>query len=178
MAKSFNYYCFVVCLFSILWADRSFGYNVRDSLTQVIESQIGVKEEGGNNRGEQVEKYLSSVGLSGGYAWCAAFVKWCFLQVGVYTNSNAWSPSWFPDSKVIYHRNKTWGVSAMPGDVFGLYYNRLKRIGHVGFIYKVTSKYFITVEGNTNAGGSREGDGVLKRYRPHWSIYKISSWVK
>ena len=44
--------------------------------------EIGVMEQPlGSNRGPRVDQYLSSVGLdptSGHYAWCAAFVYWCF----------------------------------------------------------------------------------------------------
>ena len=42
------------------------------------QEQVGVSEEPpGSNMGDEVEGYLSSVGLNGGAAWCAAFVYWC-----------------------------------------------------------------------------------------------------
>jgi hypothetical protein len=51
--------------------------HVRIALTQV-----GATEKGGDNRGPEVEKYLRSVGLGGGYAWCAAFVSWTLREAG------------------------------------------------------------------------------------------------
>jgi len=63
------------------------------------------------------------------------------------------------------------------GDVFTLYYPKLKRIGHTGFFDKqINSKIYRSVEGNTNAAGSREGDGVYIKYRSYNSTYSINRW--
>jgi len=49
---------------------------IRGEVMAIVHSQVGEHEwPPGSNMGEIV-KYLSSVGLSGGYAWCAAFVTW------------------------------------------------------------------------------------------------------
>lgn len=37
--------------------------------------------------------------------------------------------------------------------------------------------FTITVEGNTNEAGSREGDGVYRKRRLKNQIYKISRWI-
>ena len=46
--------------------------------------EVGVMEQPpGSNRGPQVDQYLTSVGLNpagGSFAWCAAFVYWCFRK--------------------------------------------------------------------------------------------------
>src|SRR5262249_39265096 len=51
---------------------------------QIATSQIGVMEQPtGSNRGPQIDNYLRTVGLEpsqGSFAWCAAFVYWCFGQ--------------------------------------------------------------------------------------------------
>ena len=48
---------------------------------QSAQSQIGIQEiPKGSNAGPDVEKYLKSVGLSKGYAWCMAFVYWNVQQ--------------------------------------------------------------------------------------------------
>lgn len=36
------------------------------------EANVGVTEQGGENRGAAVEKYLAAVGLPPGQPWCAA----------------------------------------------------------------------------------------------------------
>jgi len=149
----------------------------RPDLVKAFTNEIGVRETGGNNRGQRVEEYLKATGTPAGFPWCASFVRWCFNQAGLPVDGNAWSPSWFPRSKTVYTRHSAQVATARPGDVFGIYFSRLKRIGHVGFILEVQPEYFVTVEGNTNDGGSREGDGVHKRYRPHYSIYKIADHV-
>ena len=61
---------------------------------QFAVSQNGVMEDPkmGNNRGPQVDKYIQSVGLNPagnpplGYAWCAAFVYWCYQQAALQLN--------------------------------------------------------------------------------------------
>lgn len=63
------------------------------------------------------------------------------------------------------------------GDVFGIYFNNVKRIAHAGFVDEWGDKYVITVEGNTNEAGSREGDGVYRKRRPISSIYQVARWL-
>jgi len=46
------------------------------------------------------------------------------------------------------------------GDIFGIYFPDKKRIAHVGFVDQWQEDWVITVEGNTNGSGGREGDGV------------------
>jgi len=120
--------------------------------------------------------------LGKGNAWCAAFIYWTFVECGFDPKiaNPAWSPSWFV-SNVIYSRNqKMEDGSQNPecGDVFGIWFESKGRIAHVGFIdeWKQDSKYCITVEGNTNEAGSRDGDGVYRKRRLKGQIYKISRW--
>jgi hypothetical protein len=124
-----------------------------------------------------VETYLTYVGSNKGSAWCAAFVSWCHGQVGSSQPSSAWSPSLFPAEALIYSRGVMNKRQAIPGDVFGIYFGNLGRIAHVGFIDGERGDEYITVEGNTNQAGSREGDGVYRKIRPKKTIYKISSFV-
>ncbi len=155
--------------------------DIRECLEQTYTSQIGVREATGNNDGVSVESYLKSTRLGKGYAWCAAFVNWTHKQCEIQTvNSPAWSPSWFPKSKVIYKRDNTIKRQPLPGDVFGVWFSSKKRVAHVGFIHdwQNGSSYAITVEGNTNTAGSREGDGVYKKRRLKRQIYVVSSFVK
>lgn len=54
--------------------------SLRLAALAVAQTQIGVHEQGGNNKGPEVDEYLRSVGLEPGNAWCAAFLFWCFSQ--------------------------------------------------------------------------------------------------
>lgn len=135
-------------------------------------SQIGVTEATGNNDGPEVEMYLESAGFGPGYSWCASFVNWCHVSCGYNTpNGPAWSPSWFPKSKVIYSPSERI-LEALPasGDVFGIWYQNKGRIAHVGFIQTWgRGKYFDTVEGNTS-------NGVYRKVRLKSQAYKVSRW--
>ncbi len=128
---------------------------------KIATSQIGVTEiPKGSNRGPEVEIYLKSVGLGGGYSWCMAFVYYCVAQ-----------------TKLSNPLKKTGGVLAQwnakpelrkitpePGDIFIMDYG--KGLGHTGFVEKVMPGGMIqTIEGNTNADGSREGFAVCRRTR-------------
>ncbi|HUM50476.1 MAG TPA: hypothetical protein PK431_01630 [Chitinophagales bacterium] len=69
-------------------------------------------------------------------------------------------------------------TTPIAGDVFTLYFPKLKRIGHTGFFdQEINSKVFRSVEGNTNAAGSREGDGVYIKYRSYNATYSINRWT-
>ena len=150
----------------------------RDCVQKTYQNEIGVRELTGNNDGSAVEKYLRSTGLGKGYAWCAAFVNWTLKQCGTKTcRSAAWSPSWFPKEKVIYTRGSI-EIRPEKGDVFGLYFASKRRIAHVGFIDSWTDgSSFVTVEGNTNQAGSREGDGVYRKFRLKSQVYQVSDWI-
>lgn len=85
----------------------------------------------------------------------------------------------------IYPTRQTTGNGKQPtdnrqpniGDVFGIYFPDKKRIAHVGFIDHWDGTWLITVEGNTNSSGSREGDGVYRKRRPVQSIYQVARYI-
>ena len=150
----------------------------RDCVKNVYESQVGIREIGGNNSGPQVEIYLKSAGLSKGNAWCGAFVYWSIIQcVDIKIQDPGWAPSWFPQSKLIYVRGKLDKRSPQYGDLIGIYFQDKGRIAHVGFYDSESKDFITTVEGNTNEAGSREGDGVYKKKRIKSQINSISSWL-
>lgn len=152
-------------------------------ITAVYLSQIGVGELTGHNDGKDVEKYLRSVGLGKGYAWCAAFVHWCLDSAGISNKINGAAASAHNSKDLVWY-HKTQLKIPEAGDVFTLWYNSLGRIGHTGFFHKkINSKVYESVEGNTGAGaaidvGTREGDGVYKKYRSFNATYSISRWRK
>jgi len=150
----------------------------RDYVKSIYESQIGIREKGINS-GKEVEMYLASAGLSKGNPWCASFVQWSYLQCdsGLKIKSAGWVPSWFPSKKLIYVRGKINKEHPRSGDLIGIYFKEKKRLAHIGFYDSETSDFYITVEGNTNEEGSREGDGVYKKRRLKGQVHSISSWL-
>lgn len=147
----------------------NYEQNERDKIAAIAYAEIGVKELTGNNDGKRVEEYLKVVNLKKGHAWCAAFVSWVFAEAGYPMPRSAWSPALF-GARVLTKNVKK-------GDVFGIYFNSLKRIAHVGIVLGKQDDWLISVEGNTNGGGSRDGDGVYKRRRHIKSIYAYADWA-
>jgi len=138
------------------------------SLVATAQKELGVREKTGRNDGKQVEAYLALVGLKKGEPWCAAFVSWVYQQAAYPLPRTGWSPALFPSTRQLR--------VAMPGDVFGIYFPALKRIGHCGIVGSVYHSWIRTVEGNTNGSGGREGDGVYSRLRHQKSIRAYASW--
>jgi hypothetical protein len=137
---------------------------------------VGVREATGHNDGRSVEMYLKSVKVSKGNPWCAAFVHWCLDSAGIKNKITAWSPSAHNSANLVWMARRL-NKEPEPGDVFTLWFPKLKRIAHTGFVHrKVNSSIYQSVEGNTNEAGSREGDGVYKKYRSFNATYSITRW--
>jgi hypothetical protein len=149
------------------------------TIVEVYTSQIGVRELTGNNDGVQVEKYLAAVGLPKGNPWCAAFVKWCYLQANIAsaTSINGMALSINQKNNKVYYLRK-FNYEPRAGDACTLYYTKLGRIGHTYFYeHRLNASLYSSVEGNTNSAGSREGDGVYRKYRSYLATYSINSFT-
>jgi hypothetical protein len=133
-------------------------------------SQIGVMEQPpGSNRGPEVEKYLRSVGLGGGYAWCMAFIYWVFDDVCkaegiphplVKTGGvlNQWNQT--TQTKILVENAVNNPSLIKPGAIFII--NHGGGFGHAGIVEEVNGGILKTIEGNTNNNQSREGVGVFR----------------
>jgi hypothetical protein len=149
-------------------------------LVAAAASLVGVHEQGGNNRGPMVELFLHEVKQPPGEPWCAAFVH----HVGYWSHydSETRRSSWpLPPTASCYELGvfaKKRGVlrdEPEVGDVFLLWKEKLGRFAHTGVIVHLRAhgetagegQWFEceTIDGNTDADGSREGDGVLRRIR-------------
>lgn len=160
----------LLCLsLGVATQSTSFAEGNRQKLKDTYSSQLGVTELTGNNDGVEVEKYLASVGLGKGYAWCAAFVTYCFREAGYQVPSLPMAAQWLIKSKRVA------ADELIPTDLFGVYYGRTVR--HVGFVDRIRGNKLFTVEGNTNNNGSREGIGVFRRIRLKNSNLVYSRWT-
>lgn len=130
---------------------------------------VGVREET-PNWGRWVSVYLRFVGLMFPAAWCCAFV--CYKVHEAARELNIQTD--FPRSgKASYSCTALyrWAVAngrilekPERGCVFLIRDGDIYR--HTGFVERVLEGGIVqTVEGNTNAGGSAEGDGVYRRER-------------
>jgi hypothetical protein len=143
---------------------------VKNAIIAIAQSQIGVREATGKNDGLNVAQYLAYTREQKGAPWCAAFVSWVFGRAGFGQPKTAWSPSLFPLQK------RTTDIQ--PATVFGIYFPALQRIAHCGFVERLDGHWIITIEGNTNVAGSREGDGVYRKRRLVNTIRYFADWTK
>src|SRR6266536_5116811 len=139
--------------------------------------EVGVREEPpGSNRGPRVDQYLRSVGLNpaeGSFAWCAAFIYFCFDQACMALSRK--NPvirtagvleHWDLAGARGVHRLSADECQAepslvQPGMIFII--TTGGGHGHSGLLEEVRGMALTTIEGNTNEGGSREGIGVFRR---------------
>ena len=152
-------------------------------LTEIAQSQVGVKEVGGNNRGPKIRQYQSATNLAPAvWPWCAALVDWCVLQWLKNPSAVSWlnlqrtSPeSWRPKTASAFGLLK-WARDR-PHTVTILSESETPRQGdivvfdfsHCGIVTGSKGKTIFTVEGNTNGRGERDsvsGDGVWAKIRP------------
>lgn len=141
---------------------------ITEAAVSVATSQVGVREQGGNNRGAEVELYLASVGLNPGNAWCAAFMYWTFRRAAnVLTVPNP-----FPKTGSALH---VWSLAdqgfrvAAPARGCVYVVDHGGGLGHVGVIAQVDNDGLVTeISGNTNAAGSREGNAVAVHSDWNW----------
>ncbi|MEG4800136.1 CHAP domain-containing protein [Microcoleus sp. ARI1-B5] len=150
-------------------------------LTKVMEiaaSQVGVREKPlGSNDGPEVRDYLRSVGLGPGpdSAWCVAFQFWCFQKAAAALGRNNpmvktasvldhWTRAGQRNIPRITTQQAQNNPSLVkPGMIFTIDTGEPGGFGHAGFVEKVVGGRLVTIEGNTNTGGSREGIGVFRR---------------
>ncbi|MFO7800666.1 MAG: CHAP domain-containing protein [Desulfovermiculus sp.] len=148
------------------------------AVLDTAQNEIGVLEDPlGSNRGKRVEEYLASTDLPGGHPWCAAFVYWCFQQAALRLEND--NPC-IKTAGVLDHWNQAGqeGVRRItsqqaeedpelvqPGMVFIIDTGDPGGGGHTGLVERVEGGRLITIEGNTNKDGGREGNGVFRRRR-------------
>lgn len=153
-------------------------------LVAIAEAEVGIREEGGQNRGPRIETYQQATWLPPGpWPWCAAFTAWVMrewlsapeVRAALGLVSDADVGRWrCRDSRAFGW--KDWaaqrGVRLLPE-------GRVARAGdfvvydfsHIGIVVEDqpgSAADLVTVEGNTNGAGTREsdtGDGVWRKRR-------------
>lgn len=136
---------------------------------QIAMSQLGVHEQGGNNRGPEVDEYIKFIGLNPPEPWCSAFLCWCIdkaaKQIGI-------TPDFKYGASVykLWTLNQDLVIPAPTPNCLALRDEGLSaghRVGHVLFVDSINDDGSLhCVSGNTNAAGSREGNCVAINDRP------------
>ena len=124
----------------------------------IDELNAGAGEEGGNNMGRWVRKYLQPAGLPEGNSWCAGFVSWCFLQaVGGEMRSMPFIYS--AGARNIFNQLKQKGFvydasaeQPFAGDIVTWWrVSTTSGFGHIGIVHHFSDGFLYTIEGNKAA---------------------------
>jgi hypothetical protein len=150
-------------------------HSLPDAVLKMAQGQLGQSEEPvGSNSGPMVNEYLKCVGLNPGYAWCQAFVYWCYnsaakqlhLTNPMYRTAgvhDCWNHQNAKGVKLLKTDALTQPERLKAGDQFILLFGVNE--GHTGIIEKVEGTTIYTIEGNSNTNGSREGYEVVRHQR-------------
>ena len=151
---------------------------MNDLIAKIAAQEIGVKEKGANS-GAKIREYQACTSLRpAAWPWCAAFVCWTLDQWLDNPEAVKWlklktmTPErWRPRTALAYgflewakdRPNTTLILSdkdkAKAGDIV------VYDFSHIGIVIRDSGSKIVTVEGNTNGMGSREGDGVYQKTR-------------
>lgn len=147
-------------------------------IVKLAYAEVGVEEVDGTNCGPRVNEYKAATNLPPleSWPWCAAFVDWLVREAmlkgnGPYTFSRpktagAWDlENWSLKQDDSTHTLRNPGRNIAPGDIV------IFKFSHVGIaIDAPVDDSVATIEGNTDAEGSREGGGVFRKRRKLSSI--------
>lgn len=139
--------------------------DARALMVYAAEACVGIREEGGNNKGPLVELIQETVGSANREAWCMSFVQTCIAYAEVKTG--VVSPL-----AATEHCMTLWGktkasqkVKVFPArGAIIIWQHGTSSNGHTGFFLESPKKgHMTTIEGNTESGlsstGSVERDG-------------------
>mgnify|MGYP003533107425 FL=1 len=137
-----------------------------EAVVRKAEAQLGTVEKPSySNR----TPYTAWYGLVG--PWCAMFVSWCFWHAGSKLPAirTAKGFAYCPDIVNWAKKNGCWRPSSSSyvpkrGDI--VLFDFIGRPSHVGIVTGLTADGRVaTIEGNTNAAGSRTGGQVMRHNR-------------
>lgn len=135
-----------------------------EKVCDTAEAEVGYREGFANGHHNNIEKYAGQVpGLewANGQPWCAVFVSWVAMKAGASdlfprTASCDVAGGWFK-------ARGQW--SEFPKVGSQVFYGTASDLNHTGVVIDFDATVIVTVEGNTNDSGSREGDGVYRKVR-------------
>lgn len=153
----------------------------RKHLVEFARIFIGIKEVGGNNRGEFVSMFQKAVdGKAQGEAWCAAAVSyWIKTSTRILSDSLGAdiaisSPLQLSESVCNFYFNNSEKYRLSKPQVGSLILwrrwanGKSTWQGHIGIVADIVNDDVVrTIEGNTSSDGpnQREGDGVFLKSR-------------
>jgi len=157
--------------------------SVPEKMVSLAREEIGVSEVDGSNCGPRVDEYKAATWLDAdkGWPWCAAFICWLVreaiegedVKFKRPRTAGAWDfENWAKQQSANgVELRKPTNEDIKAGDIVVFTFS------HIGLAVKDadSSGYVVTIEGNTNGAGSREGGSVLEKKR---HVSKIRSRIR
>ena len=159
------------------------GKDIPEKMVALAREEIGVSEVDGTNCGPRVDEYKGATWLDAdkGWPWCAAFICWLVreaiegeeIKFKRPRTAGAWDFENWAKQQVAngIDLRKPTNEDIKAGDIVVFSFS------HIGLAVKEidSSGYVVTIEGNTNGAGSREGGSVLEKKR---HVSKIRSRIR
>jgi hypothetical protein len=147
-----------------------------EKIVNTARSYLGEKEKPANSgfRDELFEQKMIERGFLPGDAWCALFLELVLFETYQYTIYEDYINRLCSKSAVMTYKNfRKEGpfvcdcIPAPGAGVIWQYYKDGERqwTGHAGIVTEVTTACFLSIEGNGNIAGSREGTEVILKKR-------------
>lgn len=178
-----------------------FIYEVRD----IMQKEVALKavddalllngyQEKSDNWDKNIQEYLKCVFIDFPSPYCAAFVKFRFIQAAKHFNFslseefmklNGWCPSWGVYAK----KHNIWismgearlNPSLIKKGYVVLFYGQAKeRLYHAGLVISSTKDGVWTIEANTSdtTGVNADGEGIYRKFRRWNSLGKFGGFMK
>jgi hypothetical protein len=157
-------------------------------------ANVGVTENDKDNHGPAIKKYLKTVGLEEGFAWCAAFLKFRFMNAAEdlglslskdFLKLDGYTPNW----KKYAQKHEIWTsveeAKANPslikkGHIVLFYSSEKERIYHCGIVISSNESGIVCVEGNSapGPGVNANGDQVALKRRSWTHLGKLGGFLR
>lgn len=139
-----------------------------ERILAIARAEIGTKESPPNsNKCKYNTAYYGREVSGSGYAWCAAFVWWCFREAGAPELFYGGQKTAYCPTLMTYHKGQGQAVQGgyKPGDVIFFNFSGKQNAAHVGICESWDGQYITTIDGNTGTGNEANGGAVMRRKR-------------
>lgn len=137
-----------------------------EKILSIARAEIGTKESPPNSNCVKYNTAYYGRAVSGScYAWCAAFVWWCFKQANASKLFYDGKKTAYCPTLMNYHKNQAVKDNYKPGDVIFFNFNGKSNAAHVGICESFDGSYITTIDGNTGTGNEANGGAVMRRKR-------------
>lgn len=130
----------------------------RATAIRVAALQVGVREHGGENRGDRIKMYRRAVTGPGekpwkAEPWCADFVSWAWKRAGVPIGFGGRGSDYVPELSAWAQLTHRWkwartGYRPKAGDLVVYRVSGVSRRGHIGLVVRTKRGKIRTIEGN------------------------------